>query len=300
MQAMVRSCVRGTLFGLLVTVACSSAQADVPSASAPSAASLSPDARPTLLIVSPTFQIMLVHHAHPVPVSEAEQLAEKLGLLIAGRIIRRDARESSSPLPPQWRTTDPDRGFSERLTAALDPAQANWPWRAQRVVGSSALADRALEDMKGADVVIVKFNVDLLDLDTEVQLDAEARLRIVRAAGTARDSRSQMLLRHLSVPLKAQSDHAQKSAAQFAPSGPLDQLASSAALDLSRVLAVVIERVVTPAPAGKVAGRHFGDLIRKPKCAECRPTDWVLHEEPNRVWVAPTQLAGTILSLPVP
>ncbi|HTW38721.1 MAG TPA: hypothetical protein VMD49_09150 [Steroidobacteraceae bacterium] len=266
----------------------------------PPIATLSPDARPTLVIVDAPAELMIMHHAHPLPPGKAEELALRLGLFAAGPIIRRYAREGTDPLPRAWRTDEPDRGFAEALSGALDRTQSNWPWRALRIAGSSTEANDVLAGlMSGEDVVLVTFQYVLEDQMRSVQLNAQAHVRFVRDEGTARESRTQFTIEHLSRPLAADWGHPRKYAAEFRSDGPLDQLVASAALDLSRALAVTVARLTTAAPDVRLTGRHFADLLVKPKCPECRPGDAVLHEEPGRVWVTPSRLAGTVLSLPV-
>jgi len=260
---------------------------------------LSPDQRPTLVIVTPADELMLVHHAQPLSPSTAERLALKLGLFIAGPIIRSHARESVDPLPQSWRTAQPDRGFGSELTQALDHTQANWPWRGLRMVSSPAQVAGTLNELKGQDVAVVTLSCELLDLTHSVQFSAETHVRLLRRVATAHESRTDIVIRHLAAPLRAERQHAQSFASTFGAGGPLDRMVNDAALDLSRALAVTIARIATPAPEVQVVGRRLADLPLKPKCAECRPTDTVLHEEPGRIWVAPSRSAGTILSLPV-
>ncbi|HUN28077.1 MAG TPA: hypothetical protein VMU67_17405 [Steroidobacteraceae bacterium] len=263
------------------------------------ATALSPDERPILVLVASPSTLMVVHHAHPLPPSEAEQLALKLGLFIAGPIIRRHAREGVDPLPTAWQTSEPDRGFIEALSAALDRTQANWPWRTLRIVDSEADARTVLAESRGDDVAVVRFKCDLDDDLRSVQFVARASVELVRDADTPRESRTQFQIRHLAEPLAADWGRPRKYASEFRPDGPLDHEVDGAALDLSRALAVTIARLTTATPSLTIASRHFADLTRKPKCAVCEPGDPVLHEEPGRVWVAPGRLAGTVLSLPV-
>jgi hypothetical protein len=266
----------------------------------PPVATLSPDERPTLVIVDAPAELMIAHHAHPLPPAEAEELVLKLGISTAGPIIRRYAREGTDPLPRPWRTEEPDRGFAAALAAALDRTQSNWPWQALRIAASDTEANDVLAElMTGQDVVLVTFQYVLEDQLRTVQLDARAHVRFVRAAGTPRESRTEFSIEHLSQPLAADWGHPRKYSAEFRSGGALDQRVDVAALDLSRALAVTIARLTTAAPDSSPKGRHFADLLVKPKCPECRPNDAVLHEEPGRVWVAPSSLAGTVLSLPV-
>ncbi len=268
--------------------------------SSPPVATLSPDERPTLVIVDAPAELMIVHHAHPLPPGKAEELALKLGIFTAGPIIRRYAREGADPLPRAWLTQEPDRGFAAALAAALDRTQSNWPWRELRIAASDTEANDVLAGlMNGQDVVLVTFRYVLEDQLRTVQLNARAHVRFVRAAGTPHESRTEFSIEHLSQPLAADWGHPSKYAAAFRSGGPLDQRVDGAALDLSRALAVTIARLTTAAPDESLKGRHFADLLVKPKCPECRPNDAVLHEEPGRVWVAPSSLAGTVLSLPV-
>ncbi|HTX23679.1 MAG TPA: hypothetical protein VMD03_03395 [Steroidobacteraceae bacterium] len=268
---------------------------------APPVATLSPDQRPTLVIVDAPAELMIVHHAHPLPPNRAEELALKLGLFVAGPIIRRYAREGVDPLPSAWASGEPDRGFAAALAAALDRPQANWPWRALSIAASVTEANDVLAGlMTGQDVVLVTFHYELVDQLHTVQLMARAHVRFVRDAGTPRESRTEFSIEHLSQPLVADWGHPRKYAAEFRPGGPLDQRVDAAALDLSHALAVTIARLTTAAPDVRLPGRHFADLPDKPTCPECRPTDAVLHVEPGRIWVAPASLAGTVLSLPVP
>jgi hypothetical protein len=266
----------------------------------PPIATLSPDQRPTLVIVDAPAELMIMHHAHPLPPGKAEELAMKLGLSTAAPIIRRYAREGTDPLPRAWRTDEPDRGFAAALAAALDRTQSNWPWRALRIAASNTEANDVLAElMTGEDVVLVTFQYVLEDQLRSVQLNARARVRFVRDAGTPQESRTEFTIEHLSLPLAADWGHPSTSAPEFRSDGALDQMVDAAALDLSRALAVTVARLTTAAPDVRVTGRHFADLLVKPKCPECRPNDAVLHEEPGRVWVAPSRLAGTVLSLPV-
>jgi len=263
------------------------------------ATALSPDQRPTLVIVASPTALLIAHHPQPLSPEDAEQLALKLGLFTAGPIIRREARAGFDPLPQAWQSGDPDRGFTAALEAALDRTQANWPWRALRIVESQAQARDAVADLTGQDVAIVTFRCELEDWMHTVQFSARARVRLLRAAGTPQESRTQFSIRHLSVPLTADWGRARKYAAVFRAGGPLDQAVNAAALDLSRALAVTIARLTTGTPNIRIAGRVFSQLLEKPKCPECRPDDAVLQVEPGRVWVAPSNLAGTVLSLPV-
>lgn len=269
-------------------------------ASAPAAATaLSPDQRPTLIIVAAPSELTIVHHAHPLPPNKAEQLALKLGLFIAAPIIRRHARDGWDPLPRAWQTDQSDRGFDAAVTAALDPSQqANWPWRALRIVASNAEADAALASLAGQDAAIVTFKCELEDQLRTVQLLARASVRWIRDAGTSRESRTQLGIRYYARPIAADWGRPKQYAAAFRSGGLLDEQVSAAALDLSHALAVVIARLMTPATLESV-GRRYADLTQKPKCPECRPGDAVLHEEPGRVWVVPARLGGTVLSLPV-
>ncbi len=266
----------------------------------PPVATLSPDQRPTLVIVDAPAELMIAHHAHPLPPAKAEELALKFGLPIAGPIIRRYAREGTDPLPHAWQSDEPDRGFAAGIAAALDRTQSNWPWRALHIAGSNTEANDVLAElMTGQDVVLVTFQYVLQDQMRSVQLDAQAHVRFVRDSGTPGESRTQFTIEHLSRPLVADWGHPGKYATEFRSGGPLDQMVAAAVLDLSRALAVTVARLTSAAPDLHVTGRRFGDLLEKPKCTECRPSDAVLHEEPGRVWVAPSRLAGTVLSLPV-
>ncbi len=267
--------------------------------SSPPVATLSPDQRPTLVIVDSPAELMIMHHAHPLPPAKAEELALKLGLFAAGPIIRRYALEGTEPLPRAWRSGELDRGFAAALAGALDRTESNWPWRALRIAGSQTEANDVLAELTGQDVVLVTFHYVLDDQLRTVQLEARARVKFLRDAGTPRESRTQFTIEHLSRLLDADWGHPKKYAAEFRSGGAFDQMVDGAALDLSRALAVTVARVTTAAPDLRVAGPHFADLLAKPKCPQCRPSDPVLHEEPGRVWVAPSRLAGTVLSLPV-
>lgn len=260
---------------------------------------LSPDQRPTLVIVASPVALLIVHHPQPLSPQDAEQLALRIGIFAAAPIIRRQARAGLDPLPQAWQSGDPDRGFVASLEAALDRSQANWPWRALKIVESQAEANDAVADLTGQDVAVVTFRCDLEDWMHTVQFSARARVKLLRAAGTPQESRTQFSIQHLSVPLTADWGRARQYAAVFRPGGPLDRTVTAAALDLSRALAVTIARLTTGTPDIRIAGREFSQLVEKPKCPECRPDDPVLHEEPGRVWVAPSKLAGTVLSLPV-
>ncbi len=286
-------------FSLVWTAALTSMPALADAAAPAPGTTLSPDQRPTLVIVTMPTALLIAHHPQPLSATDAEQLALKLGLFTAGPIIRRRARSGLDPLPRAWQSGDPDRGFSAALAAALDRSQANWPWRALRIVASESEARDAVNDLKGQDVAVVSFKCELEDWMHTVQYSARAHVQLLRAAGTPQESRTEFSIRHLSRLLTADWGDSRKYAAVFRFGGPLDQAVDSAVLDLSRALAVTIARLTTATPNIRIAGREFGQLPDKPKCPECRPDDAVLHEEPGRVWVAPANLAGTVLSLPV-
>ncbi|MGH8149048.1 MAG: hypothetical protein ACRETB_03580 [Steroidobacteraceae bacterium] len=261
--------------------------------------SLSPDERPTLIIVAAPAPLLIAHHPQPLSPDAAEALALDIGLSAAGPIIRRHARSGLDPLPPAWDSGESDRGFTAALAAALDRPQANWPWRDLEIVASKAKARAAAARLAGEDVVVVTFACQLEDRMTTVQYRAQARVLLLRDVGTPQESRTELSVRHLSRKLAADWGRPRASAAVFRPGGPLDQEADAAALDLSRALAVTIARLTTATPSIRTAGREFSQLAHKPDCPECEPSDPVLHQEPGRVWVAPARLAGTILSLPV-
>ncbi|MGH8218373.1 MAG: hypothetical protein ACREUT_07395 [Steroidobacteraceae bacterium] len=265
----------------------------------PPAAALSPDQRPTLVIVAPPEALTIMHHGHPLPTPEAEQLALKVGLYAALPMIRRLARNGWDPLPRAWQTGEPDRGFSAEIAAALDPSQqGNWPWRALKIVTSSAEAEQALAQLDGQDAAVVTYRCQLEDQLHTVQLVARASVKLIHDAQTAGQSDTRFNIRHYARPLVADWGRSRESAAVFRSGGPLDAEVSAAALDLSHALAVVIARLTTPATL-EAASRHFGDLTHKPQCSVCRPSDPVIHEEPGRVWVIPARLGATLLSLPV-
>jgi hypothetical protein len=261
--------------------------------------SLSPDQRPTLVIVAAPAPLLIEHHPRPLSPTAAEAMAFKLGLFVAGPIIRRYAREGLDPLPQAWQSGQPDRGFSEALEAALDRTQANWPWRDLKIVSTEAKAREALADAAGEDVAIVRFKCELEDWIETVQYSAEARVSMLRDVGTARESRTEFDIRHLSRKIPANWGDPRRYATVFESGGTLDEAVNAAALDLSRALAVTISRLTTATPNIQIAGLEFGQLLRKPHCPVCRPSDTVLQQAPGRVWVAPWKLAGTILSLPV-
>jgi hypothetical protein len=281
-----RSAAQKTLLaGAALCFACAHSFAQSPS---DPVAGLSPDERPTLIVQLPPDALMLSRHPN---LSATQRLALSLGL-------RARPRDTIEPLPSPWRTVQPDRGLAQELSAALDRSQANWPWRGLQLLADSDQVDRQLAGLSGEDVAIARLGFELDDLGTRVQFAARADVTIVRALGTARETRTRILLRHLAVPLAAQAEHAQRSAAQFRAGGALDQCVDSAALDLSRLLAVMIARA--EARGAAPAGRRFKDLAHPPDCSECRPDDVILHEEPGRVWIAATRSPGLILSLPLP
>ena len=268
------------------------------SAQAP-AAGLSPDQRPTLVIVAAPMALTIVHHANPLPPAEAEKLALDIGLDAAVPIIRRRARDGWDPLPRAWQTDEPDRGFFADINSALDPAQqGNWPWRALKIVTSSAEAEAALGQLSGQDAAIATFRSELEDQLNAVQLVTRAKVRLIHNAGTSGQSGTQFNIRRYGHPMVADWGRARKYAAVFRSGGAFDEEVSAAALDLSHALAVVIARLTTPATL-TATSRHFGDLSHKPACPECQPGDPVIHEEPGRVWVIPARLGATLLSLPV-
>ncbi|MGH8227189.1 MAG: hypothetical protein ACRET2_10710 [Steroidobacteraceae bacterium] len=282
---------------------CAAALASLPllcAAAAPPATALSPDQRPTLVIVAMASPLLIAHHPHPLSDAAAEQLALKIGLQAAVPIIRRDARQGLDPLPDAWKSGEPDRGFTAALAAALERPQANWPWRDLRIVQSQADVRDAISELTGQDVAIATIKCELEDWMHTVQYSAVAHVRLLRAVGTPHESRTQFTIRHLSKRLTADWGDARQYAAVFKADGPLDHVVGAAALDLSRVLAVTIARLTTATPDVQIAGRRFSALPEKPDCSACEPSDPVLHTEPGRVWVAPSKLAGTVLSLPVP
>lgn len=261
--------------------------------------SLSPDQRPTLIIVAAPAPLLVAHHPQPLSPGRAQALALELGLAAAVPIIRRHARSGLDPLPRAWKSDEPDRGFTAALAAALDRRQANWPWRDLLIVASEKKARAAVAQLEGEDVAVVRFAYRLEDWMTTVQYRAQARVELLRDVGTARESLTWLTVRHLSPKLVANWGRPRESAAVFRPGGPLDQAVHAAALDLSRALAVTIARLTTATTGVRVAGLEFGQLAHKPDCPPCGPGDPVLHREPGRVWVAPAKLAGTILSLPI-
>jgi hypothetical protein len=236
-----------------------------------------------------------------MPVEEAEQLVLQLGMSAALPIIHRRARSGRDPMPHAWRTDEPDRGFAADIADAFDPGQlANWPWRTLKVVASSGEAQAALTQLAGQDAAIVTFKCELNDALRSVQLLARADVTMIRAVGTPGESRTRFAILHYGRPITADWGRPKASAAEFRAGGRLDDQIDAAALDLSHALAVTIARLTTPAaPNLEAVKRRYGDLAHKPKCRQCRPTDPVLHTEPGRVWVAPAQLGGDVLSLPV-
>ena len=241
-----------------------------------------------LLVQRPPDALMLTRRPS---LSATRRLALSLGL--GAR-----PREAAEPLPGPWRTTQPDRGMAQELGAALGPSDANWPWRGLQLVADAEQLDRQLALLRGEDVAIARLGFELDDLGSrsQVQFVARADVTLARALGTPREMRTHMLLRHLAVPLAAQAAHPQRTAQPFRAGGPLDQSVATATLDLSRLLAVAVARA--DAPGAAPSGRRLRELAHHPECSECRPDDWVLHEEPGRIWIAPARSPGTILSLP--
>jgi len=250
---------------------------------------LAPDERPTLIVQLPAGPLML---ARQPGLSATQRLAFSLGL-------RAGPRQVLEPLPQRWRTDQPDRGLAQELSTALDRPQANWPWRELRVLAGSDAVERELARRAGEDVAIARVGSELQQIGIRVQLLARAEVTIVRALGRPREARSHILLRHLAAPLTADLAHAQRAAAQFRAGGVLDQVVRAAALDLSRLLAVAVERADAPGGLAAGSGRRFKDLPRAASCNECRPDDVVLHEESGRIWIAPARSPNTILSLPL-
>ncbi len=257
--------------------------------SADAVTALSPDERPALIVQLPEGALMLARQPSP---SAAQRLASSLGLGTR-------PRQTLEPLPPPWRTAQPDRGLAGELRAALDHTQANWPWRELRLLEGAGQMDRELARNAGADVAISRISLELEDFGARVALLARAEITIVRALGTAREARSQVLLRHLGAPFSADSAHARRDSSPFRPGGALDESVRVAALDLTRLLAVTIERA--DAPGGLTAGssRRVRDLPHTQSCSQCRPEDTVLHQEPGRIWIAPARSPNTILSRPL-
>ncbi|MGH8258567.1 MAG: hypothetical protein ACREUG_02625, partial [Steroidobacteraceae bacterium] len=178
--------------------------------------------------------------------------------------------------------------------------QANWPWRALKIVPSTSAADAALAELAGEGAAIVTFKCQLEDQLHAVQLVARANVSMIRDADTPRESRAELSIRHYGTPISADWGRPRKYRAAFRAGGRLDDEVNAAALDLSHALAFMIARLTTPGSNLTANVERFRDLPHKPQCAECRPGDPVLHEEPGRIWVQPARLGGTVvLSLPV-
>ena len=231
-------------------------------------AGLSPDLRPVLVLEPPHGALQLVRHG------------------------------TRGPLPSAWRTSEPDRGFSQGLLMQLSQASANWPWRTLVVSSSAPESDRQLQSLMGQDAVIAVVRDELLERTGKVQLHVTLQLVTVRAIATAHETRLSTPVDYLAPPLVGNSTSPRRSRAHFVMDGPLDDQVSTAATDLSQFLATIVARVSVP-DSLHPHNPTLAELGVHPACAACRASDPVVYEQPGRIWVRVGRPPGTILALPL-
>lgn len=236
---------------------------------------LSPDLRPVLVLEPPRGALQLVQHAARPP-----------------------DRERRGPLPPAWRTAEPDRGFSQALLMQLSQASANRPWRTLIVSGPGPHGDGPLHSLMGQTAVIARVRDELVDFAGKVELHVTVQLVTVRAMATPHETRVRTPVEYVAPPLTANSARPRRSRAQFVPDGPLDVQVNTAATDLSQFLATIVARV-SVADSLHPHNPTLGELGLHPACAACRPSDPVVYEQPGRVWVRVGRPPGAILALPL-
>jgi hypothetical protein len=234
--------------------------------SAAPATELSPDTRPVLLLQPPQGDLMLAHHA--------------------------------GPLPPAWRTPESDRGFTQALLQQLSHGAANWPWRRLIVSNSSADSDSQLATLADQTAVIAVVHDELVDRADRVEFHVTMELVTVRGIATPHETRVHTRVQYFAPPLTADSAVPQRTPAPFVVDGPLDEQVSTAATDLSQFLATIVARVSVP-PGLRPHNPTLGELRAHPICAECRASDRVVYVQPGRVWVRVAKAAGSILALPL-
>jgi hypothetical protein len=251
----------GTVVGAVLLFALGAA-ADA--ASSGPGAELSPDLRPVLVLEPPHGALQLAHR----------------------------------PLPSAWRTSEPDRGFSQALLMQLSQASANWPWRTLVVSRSGPDSNSQLQSLLGQDAMIAVVRDELVDLTGKVQLHVTLQLVTVRAIATPHETRMRTAVEYFAPPLAGNSARPRRSRAHFVMDGPLDDQVSTAATDLSQFLATIVARVSVP-DSLHPHNPTLGELGVHPVCGECRASDQVVYEQPGRVWVRVGRSPRTILALPL-
>jgi hypothetical protein len=241
-------------------------------ATAASAAELSPDMRPVLILQPPQGELLLVH-----------------------RVAHRSDKRA---LPRSWRTAEPDRGFTQALLMQLSHVAANWPWRSLIVSTSAAQSDSHLQTLNGQDAVVAVAHAELVDLGGKVEFHVTMDLVTVRAIATAQQQRAHTPVEYFAPLLLADSSLPRRSVPVFAMDGPLDDQVSTAATDLSQFLALIVARVSVPSSLHP-HNSTLGALGLHPVCAECRASDPVVYQQPDRVWVRVGKPRGRILALPL-
>jgi len=240
--------------------------------SAGSAAELSPDIRPVLILQPPQGELLLVRHvAH---------LSDKRAL------------------PRAWRTSEADRGFTQALLMQLSHVAANWPWRSLIVSASASQSDSHLQTLSGQDAVVAVAHDELVDLGGKIEFHVTVDLITVRAIATAQEQRTHTPVEYFAPALKADSSLPRRSLAAFAMDGALDDQVSTAATDLSQFLALIVARVSVPSSLHP-HNPTLGELGLHPVCAECRASNPVVYRQPSRVWVRVGKPPGRILALPL-
>jgi hypothetical protein len=268
-----------------------------PAATLGPATELSPDMRPVLVLQPPQGELMLVHHAGPLPDRQAESLAQKLGYWIAAPVIDRDREERRTHLPSAWLTSSPDRGFSQALLMQLSQVSSNWPWRTLVISSSGPESDSQLQTLPGQDAIVAVVHEELVDLGDKVEFHVLMDLVTVRAIATPHETRVRTEVEYFAPALTADRRLPRRSLALFAANGRLDEQVSTAAADLSQFLATIVARVSVP-DSLHPHNPTLGELGLHPRCGVCRPSDPVVYLQPGRVWVRVGKLPASILALP--
>ena len=284
---------------LIVTAICGGTSVGAARAATPAPVTeLSPDLRPVLLLEPPQGGLLLVQHALRLPDRKAGSLAQKLGYWIATPIVRRDRSERRTQLPAAWRTSEPDRGFTQALLQQLSHVAANWPWRTLIVSSSGPESDSQLQALAGQDAVVAVVRDELVDLGGKVEFHVIMALTTVRAIATTRETRVHARVEYFAPTLVADSGLPRRGLASFAMDGPLDEQVSTAATDLSQFLAMIVARVSVPESLHP-HNPTLGELGAHPACGACRASDPVVYLQPGRVWVRVGKPRGSILALPL-
>jgi hypothetical protein len=194
----------------------------------------------TLIVLPPREELMLSHHARPLSRIESGVLATFATPLIAAPIIRASAAQRMDPLPPEWRTDQPDRGFAERLSEALNAADPAKPWASVRIANSGEEIDRLIDEQTGRDVLVALVQYELVDLKGQVQFSANAQVTKISAAGTPGQSRAQSQIQEVSALLPADNVGLENTKV-FGAAGLLDQSVAAAADRLSRSLGELLQ-----------------------------------------------------------